>query len=91
MILVKFMEIFLIYILPMLINAFGIFGIWCTEPKGKIGIILTFLLTFIPGVNVITAVLFIIFAVFQTLNTAPIFSKCKNFWKFLFGEDSIID
>ena len=85
------MELFLIYVLPILINVFGMFGIWCTEPEGKIGIILTFLLTFIPGVNIITAVLFIIFAVYQALDTAPVFSKCKNFWKFLFGEDSIID
>ena len=85
------MEIFLFYVLPMLINAFGIFGIWCTEPEGKIGIILTFFLMLIPGVNIITAVLFTIFAVFQAVNTILIFSKCKNFWKFLFGKDSIID
>jgi hypothetical protein len=85
------MEIFLIYILPMLINAFGIFGIWCTEPEGKFGIILTFLLMFIPGINILTAVLFIGFAVHEACDTAPVFSKCKNFWKFLFGEDSIID
>lgn len=85
------MTFFLIYILPVLINAFGIFGIWCTEPEGKIGIILTFLLMFIPGVNILTAVLFIIFTIYQVCDTAPIFSKCKNFWKFLFGEDSIID
>lgn len=46
---------------------------------------------FIPGVNILTAVLFIIFTIYQVCDTAPIFSKCKNFWKFLFGEDSIID
>lgn len=85
------MEIFLIYVLPMLINALGVFGIWCTEPEGKIGIILTFLLMFIPGVNILTAFLFILFTVYQACNTVPMFSKCKNFWKFLFGEDSIID
>ena len=85
------MELFLIYVLPMLINAFGIFGIWCTEPKGKIGIILTFLLMFIPGINILTAFLFIGYAVHQALNTTPMFSKCTNFWKFLFGENSIID
>lgn len=85
------MEIFLIYVLPMLINALGVFGIWCTEPEGKIGIILTFLLMFIPGVNILTAFLFIVFTVHQARNTVPMFSKCKNFWKFLFGEDSIID
>jgi MFS-type transporter involved in bile tolerance (Atg22 family) len=85
------MELFLIYVLPMLVNAFGIFGIWCTEPEGKFGIILTFLLMLIPGVNIISAVLFTIFAVYQAVETAPMFSKCKNFWKFLFGEDSIID
>ena len=85
------MDIFLLYVLPMLINAFGIFGIWCTEPEGKIGIILTFLVMFIPGVNILTAFLFIVFIVFQVCNTVPMFSKYKNFWKFLFGEDSIID
>ena len=85
------MEIFLIYILPLLINAFGVFGIWCTEPEGKFGIILTFLLMFIPGVNIITSVLFTIFAVYEAVDTTPMFSKCKNFWKFLFGENSIID
>lgn len=85
------MEIFLIYVLPMLINAIGVFGIWCAEPEGKIGIILTLLLMFIPGVNIIAAFLFIMFAVYLTLDTTPTFSKCKNFWKFLFGEDSIID
>ena len=83
------MELFLIYVLPVLINAFGIFGIWCTEPEGKFGIILTFLLMFIPGVNIITSVLFTIFAVYEAVDTTPMFSKCKNFWKFLFGEDSI--
>lgn len=75
----------------MLINAFGVFGIWCTEPEGKFGIILTFLLMFIPGVNIITSVLFTTFAVYEAVDTTPMFSKCKNFWKFLFGEDSIID
>ena len=83
------MEIFLVYILPLLINAFGIFGIWCTEPEGKIGIILTFLLMFIPGVNILTTIMFIGFAVHQAVDTTPRFSKCKNFWKFLFGEESI--
>lgn len=83
------MELFLIYVLPVLINAFGVFGIWCTKPEGRFGIILTFLLMFIPGVNIITAFLFIIFAVCEAVNTAQIFRKCKNFWKFLFGEDSI--
>lgn len=85
------MEIFLIYVLPMLVNAFGMFGIWCTEPEGKFGIILTFLLMLIPGVNIITAVIFIIFAVYQAVDPTPMFSKCKNVWKFLFGENSIID
>lgn len=85
------MELFLIYVLPMLVNAFGLFGIWCTEPEGKFGIIFTFLLMLIPGVNIITAVLFTIFAVYQAVDTTPMFSKCKNFWKFLFGEDSIFD
>jgi hypothetical protein len=85
------MEMFLIYILPILINAFGIFGIWCTEPEGKFGIILIFLLMFIPAVNILTAILFIGFAVYHACDTAPIFSKCTKFWKFLFGEDSIID
>ena len=75
----------------MLINAFGAFGIWCAEPEGKIGIILILLLMFIPGVNVISAFLFIMFAVYITLDTTPTFSKCKNFWKFLFGKNSIID
>ena len=83
------MEIFLIYILPLLINAFGIFGIWCTEPEGKIGIILTFLLMFIPGVNILTAVFFTGFAVYEAADTTPMFSKCTKFWKFLFGEESI--
>jgi hypothetical protein len=46
---------------------------------------------FIPGINILTAVLFIGFAVHEACDTAPVFSKCKNFWKFLFGEDSIID
>ena len=85
------MELFLIYVLPVLINAFGVFGIWCTEPEGKFGIILTFLLMFIPGVNIITSVLFTIFAVYEAVDTTPMFSKCTKFWKFLFGEDSIID
>ena len=85
------MEIFLIYVLPMLINAFGAFGIWCAEPEGKIGIILILLLMFIPVVNVISAFLFITVAAYITLDTTPIFSKCKNFWKFLFGKNSIID
>ena len=85
------MEIFLIYILPILINAFGIFGIWCTEPEGKFGIILIFLLMFIPAVNILTAAIFIGFAVYHACDTTPIFSKCTNFWKFLFGENSIID
>ena len=85
------MTFFLIYVLPVLINAFGIFGIWCTEPKGKIGIILIFLFMFIPGINILTAILFIVFTIYQICDTAPIFSKCTNFWKFLFGEDSIID
>lgn len=85
------MTFFLIYILPVLINAFGIFGIWCTEPEGKFGIILTFLLMFIPGINILPAIIFIVFAVCQAFNATPIFSKCTNFWKFLFGEDSIID
>ena len=44
---------------------------------------------FIPGVNIITSVLFTIFAVYEAVDTTPMFSKCKNFWKFLFGEDSI--
>jgi hypothetical protein len=85
------MEVFLLYVLPMLMNAFGVFGIWCTEPKGKIGIILTLLSMFIPGINILTALLFIVFAVYLACETAPTFSKCTNFWKFLFGENSIID
>ena len=85
------MTIFLLYVLPILANAFGVFGIWCTEPEGKFGIILTFLLMFIPGINIVTALLFICFAVYHAVDTAPVFSKCTNFWKFLFGEDSIID
>ena len=85
------MEVFLLYVLPMLMNAFGVFSIWCTEPEGKIGIILTLLLMFIPGVNILTALLFIVCAVYQACETVPIFSKCTNFWKFLFGENSIID
>ena len=85
------MEVFLLYVLPMLVNAFGVFGIWCTEPEGKFGIILTFLLMFIPGINILSAFLFICFAVYQAVDAAPLFSKCTKFWKFLFGEDSIID
>ena len=46
---------------------------------------------FIPGINILPAVIFIVFAVCQAFNAVPIFSKCTNFWKFLFGEDSIID
>lgn len=85
------MEVFLIYVLPLLINAFGVFGVWCTEPEGKMIIILTLLLMFIPGVNILTALLFIGISVCQAVDPTPIFSKCKNFWKFLFGEDSIFD
>ena len=85
------MELFLVYVLPLLVHAFGIFGIWCTEPEGKFGIILTFLLMFIPGVNFLTACMFIVFAIFQVIDPTPRFSKCTKFWKFLFGEDSIID
>ena len=91
MILVKFMEIFLIYILPMLINAFGLFAAWCAEPDGKIVIVLTFLVMFIPGVNLISAFIYFIICVFMILKPAPLFKKCTNFWKFLFGKDSIID
>ena len=60
----------------MLINAFGVFGIWCIEPEGKFGIILTFLLMFIPGVNILTAVLFLIFAVYQAVQkNKPLFER----------------
>ena len=90
-ILVKFMTVFLIYVLPILINVFGVFGVWCTEPEGKIGIILTFLLMFIPIFNWIPAIIYLIITVFQMIEPAQIFKKCTNFWKFLFGEDSIID
>ena len=85
------MELFLIYVLPMLINAFGVFGALCAELKGKIGIILTCLLMFIPIFNWIPAIIYLIITVFQMIEPAPLFKKCTNFWKFLFGEDSIID
>lgn len=85
------MEFFLIYILPLLINAFGIFGIWCTEPEGKMMMVIICLLMLIPGVNILTAAAFILLAAYLAIEPTPVFSKCKNFWKFLFGEDSIID
>ena len=85
------MEILFIYVLPILINVLGIFGIWCTEPEGKMGIILTFLLTFIPILNWIPAIGCLIITGDIMINTQPIFKKYKNFWKFLFGENSIID
>lgn len=85
------MELLFIYVLPILINVFGIFGAWCTEPEGKIGIVLTFLLMFIPGFNWVPAIIYCIITGFLMMNPSPIFKKCTNFWKFLFGEDSIID
>ena len=88
-ILVKFMEIFLIYITAILINIIGIFGVWCAEPKGKIGMIITFLLMFIPGINWIPAIIYLIFTGFMIFGPSPVFKKCTNFWKFLFGEESI--
>ena len=83
------MEIFIIYVLAMLINALGVFGTWCTEPEGKLGIILTFLLMFIPGLNWIPAIIYLFIATFMMLEPARIFKKYTNFWKFLFGEESI--
>ena len=83
------MEILFIYILPILINVLGIFGVWCTEPEGKMGIILTFLLTFIPILNWMPAIGYLIITGDIMINTRSTFKKCKNFWKFLFGENSI--
>jgi hypothetical protein len=83
------MEIFLIYILPILINAFGIFGAWCTEPEGKVGMILTFVFMFVPGLNLIPALLYLLIAGYMMFEPARMFKKCTNFWKFLFGENSI--
>lgn len=75
----------------MLINAFGVFGAWCTDPEGKFGIILTLLFMFIPGVNLIPAVVYLILAGLLMAEPQQMFKKCTNFWKFLFGKDSIID
>lgn len=89
MILVKFMTIFIMYVLAMLINALGVFGAWCTEPEGKLGIILTILFMFIPGLNWIPAIIYLLISVYMIFEPAPLFKKCKNFWKFLLGEESI--
>ena len=85
------MTIFLIYVLPMLITAFGGFGLWCTEPEGKIGLIASFLFMFIPGLNVVTAMIYLIATFIIAIFPSPVFYRCINFWKFLFGENSIID
>jgi hypothetical protein len=83
------MTIFILYVLAMLINALGVFGAWCTEPEGKLGMILTVLFMFIPGFNWVPAIIYLIITVFQMVEPAPLFKKCTNFWKFLFGEKSI--
>ena len=83
------MELFLIYVLPVLINAFGVFGIWCTVPDGKLGMILTFVFMFVPGLNWIPALMYLFIAGDMMHKPKRIFKKCKNFWKFLFGENSI--
>ena len=83
------MEIFLIYVLPMLISAFGAFGVWCIEPEGKLGMILTLLFMFIPGLNGVVALVYIFIMACMMLEPKRVFKKCKNFWKFLFGENSI--
>ena len=85
------MEILFIYVLPILINVLGTFGMWCTEPEGKMGIVLTFLMMFIPIFNWIPAIGYLITTVYMMLYASPTFKKCTKFWKFLFGEDSIID
>ena len=73
----------------MLISAFGAFGAWCTDPDGKFGIILTLLFMFIPGVNLIPALVYLVLAGLLMGNPAQVFKKCTKFWKFLFGENSI--
>ena len=83
------MEVLFIYVLPILINVLGEFGMWCTEPEGKMGIVLTFLMMFIPIFNWIPAVGYLIATVYMMLDASPTFKKCTNFWKFLFGENSI--
>ncbi|MBQ2294903.1 MAG: polysaccharide biosynthesis C-terminal domain-containing protein, partial [Spirochaetales bacterium] len=62
-----------------------------TEPEGKMGIVLTFLMMFIPIFNWIPAIGYLIATVYMMLYASPTFKKCTKFWKFLFGEDSIID
>lgn len=83
------MTVFILYVLAMLINALGVFGAWCTEPEGKLGMILTVLFMFIPGLNWIVALVYIFIMVCMMLEPKRIFKKCTNFWKFLFGEGSI--
>lgn len=83
------MTIFIIYVLAMLIDALGVFGAWCTEPEGKLGMILTFLLMFIPGLNWIPALIYLFIAGYMMFEPSRIFKKYKNFWRFLFGEESI--
>lgn len=83
------MTIFILYVLAMLINALGVFGAWCTEPEGKLGMILTVLFMFIPGLNWIVALVYIFIMACMMLEPKRIFKKCTNFWKFLFGEDAI--
>lgn len=83
------MTIFILYVLAMLINALGVFGAWCTEPEGKLGMILTVLFMFIPGLNWIVALVYIFIMACMMLEPRRIFKKCTNFWKFLFGEDAI--
>ena len=85
------MTIFILYVLAMLINALGVFGAWCTEPEGKLGMILTVLFMFIPGLNWTPAIIYLFFAGYVMFEPVRIFKKCTNFWKFLFGENSIID
>lgn len=85
------MTVFILYVLAMLINALGVFGAWCTEPEGKLGMILTVLFMFIPGLNWIVALVYIFIMACMMLEPKRIFKKCTKFWKFLFGEDAIID
>ena len=77
----------LVYILPLIVNLFFLFGLCCmdTSTIGKWIHILIVLFMFVPGLNVI---LFGIlgYAIINMNIDSSVFIRCKKFWIWLLGK-----
>ena len=77
----------LIYILPLILNAFFLFGLCCldTSTIGKWIHILIVLSMFIPGLNIITCGI-LMWKIENIDIDSSNFIRCKKFWIWLLGK-----